>query len=407
MNKKELEIKARAYALKNALAYKGKAQQGAVISSLFNEGLKKEEVKKFAKDISKIVNEVNKLSLEEQEEEFENLKKDVSERKVREGLEELPNVKKAGIITRFAPSASGPFHIGHAMTLGLIYVYVKKYGGKLYIRIEDTNPENIYKPAYKMLKEESKWLTNGKAKIIIQSERMNLYYKYAKKLIKKKSVYVCTCSGDDFTKYVKEKKNCPCRKLSVKENLERWEKMLDKKGYNEGEAVLRFKSLNGMKDKNPAMRDFPLARINLTKHPLQKKKYKIWPLMNLAVTVDDIELKMTHIIRGKDHKDNAKRQEMIYKVLGKKFPWTGFMGRIKFKDLELSTTKIKEAIEKGKFKGWDDKNLPTIASLKKQGYKPQAFWKFSKQVGLSEADKTIDKEEYFKLLNAFNRDSRE
>ena len=406
MNKKELEIKARAYALKNALAYKGKAQQGAVISSLFNEGLKKEEVKKFAKDISKIVNKVNKLSLEEQEEEFENLKKDVSERKVREGLEELPNVKKAGIITRFAPSASGPFHIGHAMTLGLIYVYVKKYGGKLYIRIEDTNPENIYKPAYKMLKEESKWLTNGKAKIIIQSERMNLYYKYAKKLIKKKSVYVCTCSGDDFRKYVKEKKNCPCRKLSVKENLERWEKMLAG-NFSEGEAVLRFKSLNGMKDKNPAMRDFPLARINLTKHPLQKKKYKVWPLMNLAVTVDDIELKMTHIIRGKDHKDNAKRQEMIYKVLGKKFPWTGFMGRIKFKDLELSTTKIKEAIEKGKFKGWDDKNLPTIASLKKQGYKPQAFWKFSKQVGLSEADKTIDKEEYFKLLNAFNRDSRE
>ena len=406
MNKKELEIKARAYALKNALAYKGKAQQGAVISSLFNEGLKKEEVKKFAKDISKIVNEVNKLSLEEQEEEFENLKKDVSERKVREGLEELPNVKKAGIITRFAPSASGPFHIGHAMTLGLIYVYVKKYGGKLYIRIEDTNPENIYKPAYKMLKEESKWLTNGKAKIIIQSERMNLYYKYAKKLIKKKSVYVCTCSGDDFRKYVKEKKNCPCRKLSVKENLERWEKMLAG-NFSEGEAVLRFKSLNGMKDKNPAMRDFPLARINLTKHPLQKKKYKVWPLMNLAVTVDDIELKMTHIIRGKDHKDNAKRQEMIYKVLGKKFPWTGFMGRIKFKDLELSTTKIKEAIEKGKFKGWDDKNLPTIASLKKQGYKPQAFCKFSKQVGLSEADKTIDKEEYFKLLNAFNRDSRE
>jgi len=406
MNKKELEIKTRAYALKNALAYKGKAQQGAVISSLFNEGLKKEEVKKFAKDISKIVNEVNKLSLEEQEEEFGNLKKDVSERKVREGLEELPNVKKAGIITRFAPSASGPFHIGHAMTLGLIYVYVKKYGGKLYVRIEDTNPENIYRPAYKMLKEESKWLTNGKAKIIIQSERMNLYYKYAKKLIKKKSAYVCKCSGDDFRKYVKEKKNCPCRKLSVKKNLERWEKMLGG-DFSEGEAVLRFKSLNGMKDKNPAMRDFPLARINLTKHPLQKKKYKVWPLMNLAVTVDDIELGMTHIIRGKDHKDNAKRQEMIYKILGKKFPWTSFMGRIKFKDLELSTTKIKEAIEKGKFKGWDDKRLPTIISLKKQGYKPQAFWKFSKQVGLSETDKIIDKEEYFKLLNAFNRNSRE
>ena len=407
MKIKDLKTKASAYALKNALAYKGKAQQGAVISSLFNEGLKKNEVKKFVKDISKIINEVNKLSLEEQEKEFKNLKKDVSQRKVREGLEELPNVKKGKVVMRFAPSASGGFHIGHAMTLGLIYVYIKKYGGKLYVRIEDTNPENIYKPAYKMIEQESKWLTNGIAEIIIQSERMNLYYKYAEQLIKKNSAYVCTCSGDDFRKYVKEKKDCPCRKLNIKENLERWEKMLDKKGFKEGEAVLRFKSSGGMKNKNPAMRDFPLARINLKKHILQKKKYRVWPLMNLAVTVDDIELGMTHIIRGKDHRDNAKRQEMIYEVLRKKFPWTGFLGKIHFKDFELSTTKIREAIEKKKFKGWDDKRLPTIASLKKQGYKPQAFWKFSEQVGLSETDKTIDKEEYFKLLNAFNRDSRE
>ncbi len=405
MNLKDLKTKARAYALKNALAYKGKAQQGAVISSLFNEGLKKNEVKKFVKDISKIVGEINKLSLDEQEKEFEKLKEKTSQRKVREGLEELPGAKKGKVVMRFAPSASGPMHIGHAMTLSLIYVYVKKYDGKLYVRIEDTNPENIYKPAYKMIEQESKWLTNGIAEIIIQSKRMKIYYKYAKELIKKNSAYVCTCSGDDFRKYVKEKKNCPCRKLNVKENLERWDKMLS--SFEEGEAVLRFKSFKGMKDKNPAMRDFPLARVNLTEHLLQKKKYRVWPLMNLAVTVDDIELGMTHIIRGKDHRDNSKRQEMIYKVLGKKFPWIGFIGKIHFKDLELSTTKIRESIEKGKFKGWDDKRLPTIASLKKQGYKSQAFWKFAEQVGLSEVDKTLDKEEYFKLLNAFNRDNRE
>jgi len=402
MNSKELKTKARAYALKNALAYKGKAQQGAVISSLFNEGLKKQEVKKFIKDISKIINEVNKLSLEEQEEEFGTLKKGVSVRKVREGLAELPNAK-GKVIMRFSPSASGGFHIGHAITGCLNYLYVKKYRGKFYVRIEDTNPDNIYKPAYKMIEQESKWLFDNTAKIVIQSERMNLYYKYAEQLIKKNSAYVCTCSGDKFREYVKERKNCPCRKLNLKENLERWKKMLT--SFKEGEAVLRFKA--NMKDKNPAMRDFPLARVNLTEHVLQKKKYRVWPLMNLAVTVDDIEMKMTHIIRGKDHRDNAKRQEMIYKVLGKKYPVVIFHGRIHFKDLELSTTKMREAIEKKKFKGWDDKRLPTIASLKKQGYKPQAFYKFAEQVGLSESDKVIDKEEYFKLLDAFNKGSRE
>ena len=400
---KNLEKKARAYALKNAIAYDGKAKIGSVISSLFNEGLKKSEVKKYAGKISKIVEEVNFLSMEKQEAEFGKLKEEVSEREHREGLPELPNAKKGKVIMRFAPSASGPLHIGHAMTSAISFLYVKKYGGKFYIRIEDTNPENIHKPAYKMIEEESKWLFDNQAEILIQSFRMNIYYRYAKKLIKKNSSYVCTCNQKEFEKFVSSKKDCPCRKLSVKENLNRWKKMLDKsaKGFKQGEAVLRFKS--GMKDKNPAMRDFPLARINLTKHPLQKNKYRVWPLMNLAVSVDDIETKVTHVIRGKDHRDNAKKQEMIFKVLRKKFPWTAFLGIFKFKDFELSTTKMKQEIDNGKYSGWDDPKLPTLTSLKKQGYKPESFLKFAEQIGLSGTDKIIDKKEYFILLNSFNK----
>lgn len=392
--------KIRAYALKNALAHEGEARQGPVISALFNEGLKKSETKKYAKKISEIILEINNLSLEEQEKEFRKLEKEVSEREVREGLAELPNVKK-GVIMRFAPSASGPMHIGHALIFCLNYLYVKKYGRTFYVRIEDTNPNNIYAPAYKMLEEESKWLSKRKAKVVIQSKRMEFYYKYAEKLIKKKAAYVCTCPAEKFREFVKNKKNCPCRKLDVKKSMQKWEKMFDKNGFKEGEAVLRFKS--NMKHKNPAMRDFPLARINETKHPLQKNKYRVWPLMNLAVAVDDIEMKMTHVIRGKDHRDNAERQKRIYKVLNKKFPWTAFLGKIHFKDLELSSTKMKEGIKEGKYSGWGDKKLPTIASLRKQGYKPEAFWKFSEQVGLSESDKVMNKEEYFKLLDNFNR----
>ena len=400
---KDLEKKTLAYALKNAVAHNGKAVQGAVISGLFNDGLKKSEVGKYIKKISKIILNVNSLSIDEQKKEFEKLKTDVSEREVREGLQELPNVKKSGVIMRFAPSPSGPMHIGHAMTACLSFLYVKKYGGKFYVRIEDTNPENIYEPSYKMLKQESKWLFDGIAEFVIQSDRMKIYYKYAENLIKKNAVYVCTCPSEKFKEFVSAKKNCPCRKFSAKENLKRWEKMLAKNGFKDGEAVLRFKSYEGMKHKNPALRDFPLARINTHEHPRQKKKYRVWPLMNLAVAVDDIEMKMTHIIRAKDHIDNAKRQELIYKILEKKIPWTGFLGRYKFKDMELSATKMRQEIEQGKYSGWDDEKLPTLASLKKQGYKPSGFWKFAEQVGLSETDKVMDKKEYFKLLDSFNR----
>ncbi|MAH03695.1 glutamate--tRNA ligase [Candidatus Pacearchaeota archaeon] len=397
---KNLKQKTYAYALKNALAHGGKANQGPIISSLFNEGLKKNEVKKYIKEISNIIKEVNSLSLEKQKKEFEKLEDKVSKREVRVGLREFPNVKKSGVIMRIAPSASGPLHIGHALVAGLNILYVEKYGGKFYVRIEDTNPDNILLESYKLIEKDAKWLFKD-SKIIIQSDRIELYYKYAEKLIKKNSAYVCICSGDKFREFSKKKENCPCRKKNVKENIKEWKKMLNKNGFKSGEAVLRFKS--SMKNPNPAMRDFPLARINETKHPRQKNKYRVWPLMNLAVTVDDIELKMTHIIRGKDHRDNAKRQEMIYKVLGKKVPYTTFIGIVHFKDLELSSSKIREEIVKGKYSGWGDKNLPTLISLKKQGYKPAAFLKFSELVSLGENDKIIDKKEYFRLLDNFNK----
>lgn len=396
---KNLDKKIRAYALKNAIHYGGRANSGAVISALFNEGLEKSEVKEVIPKIKESIKELSKLDLEEQKKEFEKLKKIISERVVREGLPELPNSEK-GVVMRFAPSASGPLHVGHAIVAALSIDYVKKYGGKFYFRIEDTNPENIDPKSYELLKKDGGWLSEGKAETIIQSDRMEIYYDYIEKLFSKDAVYVCECPQEKFKYFVQGKKNCPCRDLDKKIQKERWKKMLSG-GYEEGEAVLRFKS--DMKHKNPAMRDFPLARINKHEHPRQGKKYAVWPLMNLSVTVDDIELKMTHIIRGKDHRDNAQRQKLIFETLGKKFPWTAFIGRLHFKDLELSTSQFRKGIEEGKYSGWDDPKLPTMISVRKRGYKPEAFLKFAEHMGLSEVDKKISSRDFFEILNNFNK----
>jgi glutamyl-tRNA synthetase len=402
---KQLDKKIRAYALKNAIAYKGKANSGAIISALFNEGLEKSEVKEIMPKIQKVVKEISLLNVKEQEKEFLKLKKIVSEREIREGLPELPDVSKSGIITRFAPSASGALHVIHGLNTALIFDYVRKYGGKMIFRIEDTNPANVIPEAYGLISEDAEFLTKGEAEVFIQSDRMDLYYGYAVSLIEKGRAYVCECSGDDFREFVKNKKECPCRDKSVEENIKDWEKMLDKKkGFSEGEAVLRFKS--DMQHKNPAMRDFPLARINLTKHPRQGKKYRVWPLMNLSVSVDDIEMRMTHIIRGKDHRDNAERQKMIFEFFNKKYPWTAFLGRYHFKGLEMSTSKFRKAIEEGIYSGWDDPKLPTVQSLKKRGYRPEAFWKMAEHIGLSEVDKTLDSKDFFRLLDEFNKKPR-
>ena len=388
----------RAYALKNAIEHSGKASQGPIINSLFNEGLKKDKIKETIPQIQLIINEVNKLSPKEQELAFKKLEYIIGYRKEREGLPELPKLKKGKVVTRFSPSPSGPLHFGHALVMLANFLYANKFKGKFYLRIEDTNPEGIYEPAYKMIEKDTKWLTNNNINVIIQSDRLEIYYQYAEKLIKSNDAYICTCTQEDFKKLITKSKACPCRELKVKEQKERWSLMLEP-GFKEGEAVLRFKS--NIEDKNPAMRDFPLARIKESLHPKTGNKYRVWPLMNLAVTTDDIELGMTHIIRGKDQKDNSKRQEIIYKALkkSKQFPVTEFIGFVHLKEIRLSSSSIVEDVKSGKYKSWDDPKLPTVASFKKQGYKPETFWQFVEDRGLSEADKTISTEDLKEVLD--------
>ena len=125
--------------------------------------------------------------------------------------------------------------------------------------------------------------------------------------------------------------------------------------------------------------------------------------MNLAVTVDDIELGVTHVIRGKDHRDNSERQKMIYRILNKKYPWSSFIGRIHLKEIVLSSSKIREDIKKGKYKNWSDPKLPTLSSLKKLGYNQETFWKFTESRGISEADKIISRKELIEILDNYKK----
>jgi glutamyl-tRNA synthetase len=296
--------------------------------------------------------------------------------------------------------------VGHLISNFASSLYVKKYGGKFYVIIDDTDPETTLEESYENLRKDCRWAFGNVYKFLNASDRMELYYKYAKELIEKDAAYVCTCPSEIFRKeYVEKKRDCQCRNLTTAYQIERWERMLNRRGYKEGEAVLRFKTpenLGGMAHRNPAMRDFPLARINKHKHPRQNNKYRVWPLMNLAVPVDDIELGMTHIIRGKDHRDNAERQKMMFEVLGKKYPHVFFIGRIKFTDLELSKRKITAAIKEGRFSGFDDERLPTVASLRKRKFNPEAFAKFVESRGLTEVDKVMSAEEFFDVIKRFD-----
>ena len=80
------------------------------------------------------------------------------------------------------------------------------------------------------------------------------------------------------------------------------------------------------------------------------------------------------------------------------------MGRIKFTDIVLSKRKIEALIKQGKYSGWDDPRLPTISSLRKRGYKPEAFEKLAILRGLTEVDKVMNQKDFFQILDRFNNE---
>ncbi|MBU1973907.1 MAG: glutamate--tRNA ligase, partial [Nanoarchaeota archaeon] len=355
------------------------------------------EIEKAIKDISKLDESEIKEKLKKEAPELLKKKKE----EVKGPLKPLKKAEQGKVVLRIAPSPTGPLHVAHAYGASLNYEYAKMYGGKLILRIEDTNPEKIYPPAYEMIEEDIRWLTdNNVAEVVVQSLRLGIYYDYAEKLVEMDKAYVCTCDADEWRKRKAESKSCACRKLDVKEQQIRYAKMFNE--YAEGEAVLKLKT--DMQDKNPAMRDFSLMRINEHIHPKTGKEQRVWPLMVFSVAIDDHELGLTHVLNGKDQADNAKKESIIMEYLGWEPPVYKHWGFINFTDLQISKSKTKLAIEQGEFTGWDDIRLPYLAALKKRGYQAGAFRKFGLETGLSLNDKTVSKEEFWKNINSFNRE---
>jgi glutamyl-tRNA synthetase len=401
---KELEALIRKWVLANAVRYEGKASFGAVLGKLLAEQPElKDQLKTLTREIKAVVDAVNGLALDEQRKELQTIAPDLLEvrhEKQEHFLKELPDAEPGKVVMRMAPSPSGPLHIGHAYVTNMNSEYCRKYNGMLLLRIEDTNPENIYPPAYKMLEEDGQWLTkNNVKKVVVQSDRLHTYYDHAEKLVAMGKAYVCTCNPDVFRALIMKKRACPCRNLEVNEQQLRWDRMFA--GYEPGEAVLRIKT--NIDDPNPAMRDWPAMRINHHTHPRTGTKEKVWPLMNFSVAIDDHELGVTHTIRGKDHKDNEKRQRHIFDAFSWKMPVHLYVGRINFSDFEVSTTETRKAIEQGKYSGWDDIRLPFLAALRRRGYQPETFIQWAIDMGLGENDKTVSREEFFKNIDAHNR----
>ena len=383
------------HALINAVKHGGKATNGAVIGSIMAGNAEyRSKAKDVAKVAAQILLKVNAMDPDNQKSELDKYGGLAEKKIVKEkGLTDLSNVN-GEVVLRFAPNPSGPLHIGHARAAILNNEYIKRYGGKLILRIEDTDPRRVDPESYHMIEEDLKWLGVEWQEKYIQSSRIEIYYQYAEKLIEMGQAYMCTCKGADFKILKDESKPCPCRDIEPETSMKLWKEM---KTMEEGEAVLRVKT--DIKHKNPAIRDWVAMRVVDYKHPLTGKKYRVYPMMNFSVAVDDHIMGVTHVLRGKDHLANSEKQKYLYNHFKWEIPEFIHYGRLKMEDIALSTSKAREGIDAGIYTGWDDPRLGTIRAIERRGIKAEAIKELIIEIGPKITDAIVS----WKKIYGLNR----
>jgi len=219
------------------------------------------------------------------------------------------------IKTRFAPSPTGYVHIGNIRTALFSWLYAKKYNGKFLIRIDDTDKNrnsNIY---INDILKITKWLNiNSDETITFQSKNYTRYKTVLEKLIKENYAYKCFCKKERLDKLkldqIKNKLNPKYDEYCKQKNND----------SNNSDFVIRF---NNPKTNYVEFEDAVRGNICISNSEMDDfiiAKNNFMPTYNFASAIDDIDLKITHIIRGDDHISNTPKQINIMNALNFKIP---------------------------------------------------------------------------------------
>jgi len=261
----------------------------------------------------------------------------------------MPPEDTKEVRVRFAPSPTGLLHIGGARTALFNYLFTKKNNGTFILRIEDTDKERSKKEYEDNILESLSWLGVKWDELYRQSERLDIYKNYLKKLLDEESAYVSDEREGESKSVIRLK--------------------------NPGEAIKFNDLVRGDITFNTGdLGDFVIAK-NLDT-----------PLYHFAVVVDDFEMKITHVIRGEEHLSNTPRQILIARALKVKEPSYAHLPLI------LSEDKSKMSKRQGEI---------SVTSYREAGYLPGAIVNFIAFLGWSLQSKT--NEEIFSLTDLEKR----
>mgnify|MGYP006167012333 FL=1 len=287
------------------------------------------------------------------------------------------------VATRFAPSPTGPLHIGGVRTALFNWLYSKNQKGSFFLRIEDTDKERSKNEYKDQIIKSLKWIgIENDGQEYIQSSKINDHTNIAKELLKNGFAYKCYCTQEEIEeqkKRAKQKKlpykyNRKCRNLKESDAPNGTDPVIRFKSKSEGNSILKDLVQGNIEIENNTIEDFVILRKDGT------------PTYNLSASVDDHQMNITHIIRGDDHKINTFKQMQIYLSMKWDLPSFAHIPLI-------HTTEGKKLSKRDKASTLDD--------YSKIGVMPEALRNYLLRLGWSFKDKEIFTEEesikYFNL----------
>jgi len=283
------------------------------------------------------------------------------------------------IRVRIAPSPTGNLHVGTARTALFNWLFARHNGGKFVLRIEDTDLERSEEQYVQNIFDSLKAIglnwdegpdIGGPYPPYKQSEKLDVYEKYAKQLVESGHAYYCYCTQEELEAEkqlaMQEKRDFVysgrCKTLTPEQI-----KQFEAEGRK---PVIRF----SMPSRIQVINDILKGKIEIdTSHigDFVIMKSNGTPTYNFAVVVDDMDMKITHVIRGEDHISNTPRQIAIYEAFGAEVPQFGHLGMI------LAPDRSKLSKRHG---------ATAVSEFISQGYLPEAFVNFLAYLGWSSPD---------------------
>ncbi len=279
------------------------------------------------------------------------------------------------VATRFAPSPTGPLHIGGVRTALFNWLYSKNKKGSFFLRIEDTDKERSKDEYKNQIIQSLKWIgivNDGNE--YIQSKKIDSHIKVANELLKRGYAYKCYCSNEE----IEEQKNRAKQKKIPYIYDRKWRDKREADAPKDIKPTIRFKSKI---DGSTILKDLVQGDIEIENNTIEDfiiLRNDGSPTYNLSASVDDHEMNITHIIRGDDHKINTFKQMQIYLAMKWEVPSFAHIPLI-------HTTEGKKLSKRDK--------ASTLEDYSRIGIMPEALRNYLLRLGWSFKDKEIFTEE--------------